>query len=282
VVAGLRRYYVDTPAGQMHFTETGEGPAVVLLHWVPFSGRMYDHELAALAARGHRAIAIDLIGFGRSDHVSPRLGFAEHAQVLGEALSGIGLESCALLGAHYSTPVACELALAQQPVRISALLIDGAAHLLPAEAGRAIAAKLGRLAGPGWHEDASHRTFLWDQAERTLAIFDPAFVTSSANIHLVYRLILDYLSTGMPEEFGGFEPYDTAGKLGLLEIPVGMISAETDPLLPAYAPTLAAVRRPIGRVMPGGHPLHDPARAGTYANEIADLLERCTVTGKGE
>ena len=253
----------------------GSGPAVVLLHWVPFSGRMYDEELAVLAARGHRAIAVDLIGFGRSAQAVPRLGFTEHAGVLGEALPVIGVESCAVLGAHYSAPVACEVALAQ-PVDIHALCIDGAAHLLPPDAVLAIAARLDRLAGPGWHEDGSHRTYLWDQAESALRIFDPAFVPSPGNVHLVYRMILDYLSSGMPADFGGFAPYDMAGRLALLDLPVIVLSAETDPLLPAFAPTLAVARRALGRVIPGGHPLHDPARVGVYAHELADLLAQCS------
>jgi pimeloyl-ACP methyl ester carboxylesterase len=281
-MTGMRHRYVDTQAGQLHVSEAGAGPTVLLLHWVPLSGRMYEDELPVLAGLGYRAIAADLIGFGRSARAEPRLGFDAHARVLAEAMAGLGVDRYAVLGAHYSAPVACELALDDGGVR--ALLIDGAAHLLPGEAARGLGARVARLPGPGLHEDGSHRTFLWDQAANALGIFDPDFVPRPDNVHLVYRLILDYLSTGMPADFGGFAPYDMAGRLGEIEVPVCVLSAERDPLLPAYAPTLAAAAAAgaTGRVIPGAHPLHVPARVGEYAREIAGWLDTVVDQDEGD
>ncbi|MEU8357382.1 haloalkane dehalogenase [Nonomuraea sp. NPDC048882] len=59
VTGGLRMAYVE--AGPE------DGPPVVLLHGEPSWSFLYRHVMRELAAAGLRAIALDLIGFGRSD-----------------------------------------------------------------------------------------------------------------------------------------------------------------------------------------------------------------------
>ena len=51
---------------RLHCVEAGEGPLVLLVHGFPESWYSYRHQLAALAAAGHRAVAIDVRGYGRS------------------------------------------------------------------------------------------------------------------------------------------------------------------------------------------------------------------------
>src|SRR5690242_7983383 len=54
---------------RIHFVDAGPplAPPVLLMHGEPTWSYLYRHIIAALVARGHRVIAPDLIGFGRSD-----------------------------------------------------------------------------------------------------------------------------------------------------------------------------------------------------------------------
>lgn len=52
--------------------EAGEGAPILLLHGEPTWSFLYRKIIAGLAAKGHRAIAPDLIGFGRSDKPAAR------------------------------------------------------------------------------------------------------------------------------------------------------------------------------------------------------------------
>ncbi|WP_372964939.1 haloalkane dehalogenase [Marinobacter sp.] len=73
--AGLPDYpfkanYLDVEPGlRMHFVD--EGPAnalpVVMLHGEPSWSYLYRHMIPVVAAAGHRVLAPDLIGFGKSD-----------------------------------------------------------------------------------------------------------------------------------------------------------------------------------------------------------------------
>ena len=63
-------HYVDVGAAgarlRMHYVDEGSGPTVLLLHGEPTWSYLYRHTVAALTAAGLRAVAPDLVGFGRS------------------------------------------------------------------------------------------------------------------------------------------------------------------------------------------------------------------------
>ncbi len=62
------RWY-ETPGGKMHYIDEGpqDHPAVVLLHGNPAWSFLYRHFIPALLAANLRVIAVDHLGFGRSD-----------------------------------------------------------------------------------------------------------------------------------------------------------------------------------------------------------------------
>src|SRR5690348_14750017 len=67
-------HYADVPTEdggsvRMAWVEDGpaDGQAVLLLHGEPSWSYLYRTMIPVIAAAGHRAIAPDLVGFGRSD-----------------------------------------------------------------------------------------------------------------------------------------------------------------------------------------------------------------------
>lgn len=56
----------DVDGVGIEYQVTGEGRPVVLLHGFPDSGRLWRHQVPALAAAGFRVIVPDLRGYGRS------------------------------------------------------------------------------------------------------------------------------------------------------------------------------------------------------------------------
>ncbi len=70
-------HYVEIPDGEggslrMHYVDEGarEGKVVLLLHGEPSWSYLYRKMIPGIVSAGHRAIAPDLIGFGRSDKPS--------------------------------------------------------------------------------------------------------------------------------------------------------------------------------------------------------------------
>src|SRR5436305_11832295 len=58
---------VDANGVGIEYEVSGEGPPVLLLHGYPDSGRLWRHQVPALADAGFRVIVPDLRGYGRSD-----------------------------------------------------------------------------------------------------------------------------------------------------------------------------------------------------------------------
>jgi pimeloyl-ACP methyl ester carboxylesterase len=57
---------VDVDGVGIQYEVTGQGPAVMLLHGFPDSGRLWRHQVPALAGAGFQVIVPDLRGYGRS------------------------------------------------------------------------------------------------------------------------------------------------------------------------------------------------------------------------
>jgi len=87
--------YLQVAAGdnqrlRLAYVEAGppDGPVTLLLHGEPSWSYLYRHMIPLLTAAGHRVIAPDLIGFGRSDKPAALTdySYAAHEEWLREAL----------------------------------------------------------------------------------------------------------------------------------------------------------------------------------------------------
>lgn len=98
-VEGVRHRWVEARGLRFHLAEAGEGDDVVLcLHGWPQHWYEWRDLLPRLAAAGHRAIAMDLRGFGWSD--APADGYEKEnlASDVLAVLDELGLERVKLVG----------------------------------------------------------------------------------------------------------------------------------------------------------------------------------------
>ena len=81
----LRMHYVDERPSD---PAKASGETIVLLHGNPSWSYLYRHVIPPLVAAGHRCVAVDLVGFGKSDKVTDRFAYtyASHVGWLREAL----------------------------------------------------------------------------------------------------------------------------------------------------------------------------------------------------
>lgn len=103
-------HYVEVPhgdgAGTMRVHDVDEGPrdaveTIVLLHGEPSWSYLYRTMIPVLAAAGHRVVAPDLVGFGRSDKPAARdnYTYARHVEWMRAALfDGLDLTGITLVG----------------------------------------------------------------------------------------------------------------------------------------------------------------------------------------
>ncbi len=133
---GLRMHYVDEGP-------SGASETVLLLHGQPTWSYLYRRVVARLVERGLRAVAPDLIGFGRSDKpVAPTAhSVGAHVEWVARFTAALGLEGATLVVQDWGGPIGLG-ALAARPASARRVVAANTA-LHTAEASLA-----GRLAWP--------------------------------------------------------------------------------------------------------------------------------------
>jgi len=81
----------------LHVEDEGDGPPVVLLHGVMMSGRFFERQIGG-GLGGHRVIAPDFRGHGRSSKVLAGHTVANYAQDVHRLLEALGVERPVLVG----------------------------------------------------------------------------------------------------------------------------------------------------------------------------------------
>lgn len=132
---------------RLHVQRWGaEGPPILLIHGIGASWR-YWRSTAELLQQDFRALAPDLLGFGRSPW--PKIGYTvdDHLDALETTLKTEGMETEALVVAGHSLGAILALAwVARQPRRCSGLALLGLPRYRSSEEARGHVAGLGPLA----------------------------------------------------------------------------------------------------------------------------------------
>jgi len=135
----LRKVSIS-PGIELAVREAGTGPAVLLLHAFPLSSEMWEGEVAALAAAGMRAIAVDLRGFGGSTVAGPVTTMEQMADDALRLLDALTIERAAVVGLSMGGYVCFPLAL-RAPGRLRGLVLADTRFTADSDAARAGRAK---------------------------------------------------------------------------------------------------------------------------------------------
>ena len=154
----IKKAYVDTPGGQVHYRErAGDGTPLVMLHQTASSSKMFDAMMAGYPA-GRRLIALDTPGFGGSFEPGGEPTMADYGEMLFAAIKALGLTRVHLHGHHTGASVAIEIAAAH-PDAVASLSMIGPVVLTEEERG-AFGSVYPKPFEP--QDDGSHLQLMWD------------------------------------------------------------------------------------------------------------------------
>lgn len=118
--------YVAVRGLRVHYVVEGprDGEAVLLLHGEPTWSYLYRKMIPILAGAGLRAIALDFIGFGRSDKLALRgdYSYQFHVDVLKELLTALDLRGLTLVGQDWGGLIGLRV-LAEVPERFERVVV---------------------------------------------------------------------------------------------------------------------------------------------------------------
>ena len=114
-----------------NLAEAGDGPPVLLLHGFPDSWYLWRHQIPALVGAGHRVIAPDLRGFGKTDKPAEVADYRMRtlvADVVG-LLDALGIDRAAVVGHDWGASLAWAVAMFA-PDRVARLAAVSVGHPL--------------------------------------------------------------------------------------------------------------------------------------------------------
>jgi pimeloyl-ACP methyl ester carboxylesterase len=227
---------VQLPGGEVAYAEIGEGEPIVFIHGISGSWQNWLENLPHFG-RHHRAIAIDLPGFGASPMPSWPIDMHAYGRLLHDFCEKLGLDgNVTLVGNSMGGLVAAEAVLTE-PSRFNRLVLVSAAGFihtwLPHERGKATShawdtfgAHVGALA----RFTVSHRLARW---------LNFRFVIRYPG-RLRKELLWEQVNSGVPcpgfaDAITAIIEYDARDRLEEIEIPVMIVWGFEDWVISAAA-----------------------------------------------
>ena len=254
----IRKGYVDTPHGQVHYRQLKmvDGVPLVLFHQTASSGMMFERMMTLLADDFH-TLAPDNPGFGASFSPPSLFSVQYLSDSLHAALTSLGVESCYAFGHHSGSAIAVQMAH-DHPNFIKKMVLSGPPLLSEAQI-NGLKAGLKPFAIA---EDGSHLTQVWERIRKRDA---------SLPLETVHREVLltqsarDAASVAYQAVFE--QPFQI--QLEALEIPILVMAGEHDTLKASLEPAYHVLRNGRMRVMAG----EGPYICDQNPQAVADVLK---------
>jgi pimeloyl-ACP methyl ester carboxylesterase len=273
----MRKHYVETSRGLVHVQQAGGGPAaaptLVLVTPNSFSSPLLDPVLSGLARRGWQAVALDLMGYGRSDKRQGHWRVEDFADNVVEAVAACGVQPFGLVCGHFSCWTGIEIVARRPSVwpGLSGLVLDGAPRYTAAE--RAGMQAAGPPAPQAWDEQGSHVLAYWNKVWRILHQLTPEVPLATVPSQRFREAVMCLLEASIyePNTALAAAHFAIEDKLPLLELPTLVMCSDTDWNLRHFDAIVAALPQAQPLRLAGVNPLHAvdaPERGDEYAAHL--------------
>jgi haloalkane dehalogenase len=260
---GFAPHYVDVPSGdgdtlRMHYVDEGprNGSTVLLLHGEPSWSYLYRKMIPVLVDAGLRAVAIDLVGFGRSDKPTSRddYTYQRHVDWTRAAVEAIGVRDATFVGQDWGGLIGLRL-VAEHPDRFARVvaantgLPDGTQQMSDVwlmfrdAVAKAETLDIGRFVAGGCKTPPS---------PDVVAAYDAPFPDESFKAG---ARAFPLLVPTTPDDPGGIANRAAWQVLTSLDLPFLVAFSDGDPITGAMAPVFA-------RTMPGAQGREHPTIGG--------------------
>jgi pimeloyl-ACP methyl ester carboxylesterase len=230
------RRRVELPGAEVNYVEIGAGEPIVFVHGISGSWHNWLENLPHFGV-GHRAIALDLPGFGASPLPSWEIEMPAYGRLLNDFCEKLGIEGATLVGNSMGGFIAVEALLAA-PERFRRLVLVSAAGIINT-----------------WNPEtrATVTAWAWKQFGPLFARRGREIVARPRAREMVFRsfvrypgrlredLLIEQIVGGL-EKADGFEPAlravigrDIREKLPAIETPTMVVAGLSDRVIPVAA-----------------------------------------------
>ncbi|MFF4283902.1 alpha/beta fold hydrolase [Streptomyces sp. NPDC001633] len=237
--------YATVNGVRLFYTDSGSGIPVLFLHGWGTSGRVWDAQVADLAA-DHRVVTVDWRGCGRSDHPASGNTTATNVTDILALMDQLGLSRPWLVGSSIGATFALEAALAA-PERVAGVVsINGPGHW-PSQGMAGALRSLGAA--------------LTADRPAALAEWVPRWFAPAADPALAEQTVQQILQSGtfIDELFAESSLQDPRATIGRLRVPAVFVHGRLDTEIPLEVSRDLAALAPYGEfhaIEQAGHMPH--------------------------
>jgi pimeloyl-ACP methyl ester carboxylesterase len=238
----VKRGFVDTPEGQIHYAMAGQGKPVLLLHQTPRSWDEY-RDVLPIIGKKYWAIAMDTIGFGDSYKPEKKGSIEQYARGVIRFLDAMSIDRTSIVGHHTGGVIAVDVS-ASYPERVHKLVLSSTPCVDAEDRERRKTRT--PIDEVEFKEDGSHLTELWQRRMPFYPKNRPDLLT---------RFVIDALKVGDRAEEGhqAVNVYRMEEKVPLIKAPTLVIAGTEDPFsFPRMGPLSQSIKGSTTAVIEGG------------------------------
>lgn len=227
---------IELPGAKVNYAEIGEGEPILFVHGLAGCWRNWLENLPHFG-RTHRAIALDLPGFGDSPMPSWEIQISAYGRLIHDFCEKLGIERVAALVGNSMGGFASTEAVVEQPSRFERLILVSAAGISFAERrGRRVKAFTRTFEATVPFLARAERFWLTRPGTRQLAFGSLVRYPNQLKVELLAELMdPDLRSPGFPAAMRANAGYDTRHRLPEIEIPTMIVWGLSDRIVPVEA-----------------------------------------------
>ncbi|WFL76715.1 haloalkane dehalogenase [Altererythrobacter arenosus] len=256
-------HYCELSGGlRVHYLDEGptDAPTVLMMHGEPSWCFLYRKMIPLVVAAGYRAVAPDLIGFGKSDKLTSKsdYSYAGHFAWMREWFEAVGLNNVILACQDWGSLIGLRL-VAAMPDRFAGVVLSNGGLPAGQEAPKAFAAwrRFARYSPIFPIGGILQRATKTELSDAEVAAYDAPFPTraSKAGARIFPQLVPLGENVAVPDQLAAWEVLERFDK------PFTCAFSDGDPI------TRGGEANFIGRVPGSNHRLHRTLRGGHFIQE---------------
>ena len=179
----MKRGYIDTPEGEVHYRTEGSGDSVILLHKAGLSSDEFT-EMLPYIGKKYKAVGIDTLGYGNTNLPAKEPDLNAYVENILHFMDGMKIKKASFVGHLLGASFAVETAV-RHPERVNKLILWDLIYLDQEERKRTLEEYSHEHVE--YKADGSHLVDVWKSRGPKPGV----------NLALVQRSAVEYLKSGL-------------------------------------------------------------------------------------